>query len=158
MVKLYSNFFSVFSSPKQLITFGRIIKALRQHFFRIHILYIWLSSLKKKTIFRSVQKSFKFQYTAKKRFWPLHHSTFWHQCAVVTATVIMYVRNFQSKNRSHSCSIDLFASLSRRDMDTWNEGTFVSLTEAPPVRRRGKGYGDENEYVTHTTWSLVTTL
>ena len=44
MVKLHS--FSLFSSPKNLITFGKIVKALRQQFFRMHILYILLSSLK----------------------------------------------------------------------------------------------------------------
>ena len=45
----------------------------------------------------------------------------------------------------NSRPIDLFASLSRRDMGTRNGGTFVSLAEAPPARRPGKRYGDRNE-------------
>ena len=48
----------------------------------------------------------------------------------------------------NSRPIDLFASLSRRDMVTRNGGTFVSLAEASPVRRREKRYGNGNEYST----------
>ena len=41
--------------------------------------------------------------------------------------------------------VALFASLDWRNLRKRNEGNFISFSKAPPVKRRGKGHGDENE-------------